>query len=192
MLNWLNHPDDGQLLRYCDGELKSRAASRIERHIHGCQECRAQIEEVRSTMGEYARYRQIVQLAMPAAPKPWMDLEREMGLVREQKGPRFGLNPMSRGLAWAFAACALAAGAGVFYFTRPIPHVLPPDRAPVESVPSAPVPPPRATVPATRPSVQSEAPAAASPDDELKVIAAIHDIGADLGAPVTDERGAAR
>lgn len=179
-----NHPDDAQLLRYCDGELKSGDASRIEQHIRVCRECRAQIDDLQFITSDYARYRQAVQFsATPPAPQPWMNLQREMLRLREQEGPRFRLNAMRRGLPWLLAGCVLAAGAGAFYFSRPIPRVLPVAPAPAESAPPAPTAPPKAAPPAPRAVV--EAVQTASADDELKAIAAVHDLGADLGEPVT-------
>ena len=182
-----NHPNDAQLLRYCDGELKSGAASRIEEHIRGCRECRAQIDDVQLIASEYASYRQAVQFpAAPPAPRPWMNIQREMLRLREQEGPRFSPHAMRRALPWVIAGCVFAAGAGAFYFSRPIPRLLPVAPAPGQSAPPVPTARPKPAAPPPKAAVQALQ--TASVDDELRAIAAVHDLGADLGDPVTVSR----
>jgi hypothetical protein len=112
MFNWRNHPDDLALLRFCEGELKTRELARIERHVRGCWECSTHIDDVRRTVGDYVRYRQDVLLpAMPPPSAPWTNLDSEMQRLRTQ-----GAVPRSRALRlplpWVFAGlAAVAAGA---------------------------------------------------------------------------------
>lgn len=184
MFNWRNHPDDLALLRFCEGELKTRELARIERHVRGCWECSTHIDDVRRTVGDYVRYRQDVLLpAMPPPSAPWTNLDREMQRLRTQ-----GAVPRSRALRlplpWVFAGlAAVAAGAAALYLSPPAPRPVP--IAPVIPQPARtePIAPhPAAAVSTKAPPHRVEP---ASPDDELNVIVALHGMGADLGDPVT-------
>ena len=53
----MRHPEDGQLLRYLDGELPGRRARQIRKHLEACWHCRAELEELESTVGDCVRYR---------------------------------------------------------------------------------------------------------------------------------------
>jgi hypothetical protein len=190
MFSWRTHPEDGHLLRFCEGELRAHEVARIERHVRGCWECRTHIDDIRRTITEYVRYRQeLLQPGLPPPPAPWVNLSRELHRVRDQEtnGPRF--IALRRPLAWIFAGlAALAVSAAAVYLTRPIPHAVPVSPAIHE--------PKRAEPPEHRDlaAVQSKAAAEAvqnhsrsepiGPEDELRVIAALHQIGADLGDPV--------
>ena len=71
----MRHPEEGQLLRYLDGELPGRRARQIRKHLEACWHCRAEIEELRSAAGDYARYREnVLGTCLPPPPDPWQDL----------------------------------------------------------------------------------------------------------------------
>lgn len=66
------HPDEAELLRFCDGELPPREAARIERHLEACWECRTQLEDIQKAISDYVRYRKdILQPELPPPPTAW-------------------------------------------------------------------------------------------------------------------------
>ena len=70
------HPDDGQLLRYLDGELPARKGRRVGSHLESCRQCRSELEGLQETLGDCVRYRRSVSACLPAPPAPWQDLSR--------------------------------------------------------------------------------------------------------------------
>ena len=52
----MRHPESEELLRYVDGESPARAARQIRSHLEKCWECRVELEELQSTVGECVRY----------------------------------------------------------------------------------------------------------------------------------------
>jgi hypothetical protein len=71
------HLSDGELLRYTDGEVGSRDAKRIRKHLEACWECRTQRDELEQTVGDCVRYRNAVRDQMPDPPAPWFDIQRQ-------------------------------------------------------------------------------------------------------------------
>ena len=72
----MRHPEEGQLLRYLDGELPGRRARQIRKHLEACWHCRAELEELQSTVGDCVRYRKNVLGTCLPPPSPWQDLSR--------------------------------------------------------------------------------------------------------------------
>lgn len=70
----VRHPDEGQLLRYLDGELPGRRARQIRKHLQACWHCRAELEELQNTVSDCVRYRKNVFGTCPPPPDPWQDL----------------------------------------------------------------------------------------------------------------------
>lgn len=71
----MRHPEEGQLLRYLDGELPGRRARQIRKHLEACRHCRAELEELESTAGDCVRYRKnVLGTCLPPPPDPWQDL----------------------------------------------------------------------------------------------------------------------
>jgi hypothetical protein len=167
MADWRMHPEDGALLRYCDGELRAKDTAQIARHLEACWDCRTRLDDLKQTIAEYVRYRRdILEPSLPPPPQPWRNLPLEYP------------GPSPRRAVW-LVACTLTAGAAVLIYQAQSSRPVPP-RAAVSAPPSAPAPAPRvATAPAPRP-----APAPAGPEDELRVMAALDRIGADLGDPI--------
>ena len=49
----LRHPEEDLLLRYLDGELPHRKARRLRKHLEACWQCRAEVEQLETTVGDY-------------------------------------------------------------------------------------------------------------------------------------------
>jgi len=78
------HLDDGELLRYTDGEVSSREAKRIRKHLEACWECRTQLDEIERTIGDCVRTRNAVRGQMPEPPAPWLDIQRQFERIDEE------------------------------------------------------------------------------------------------------------
>src|SRR5262252_6198347 len=76
MSKWQNqHPEDGLLLRYLDGELKGRQARQVKRHLESCWQCRAELETMQSVASECVHYRkQVLEAHLPPPPHAWPDI----------------------------------------------------------------------------------------------------------------------
>jgi anti-sigma factor RsiW len=199
-----SHPEHSLLLRYIDGELAERKARHVERHVEACQDCRAEVEELKKTVAECMRYRKEFSAeAMPQPPQAWGDIYTAFARVdldvnQRDTPQRTGLLQLLRGVGSPFrlavgAATAVLAIAGALYFggtpfTKKAPARVIPSQEPQllrnrAGSGAAPL-----EVPA-RPAVPSR-PAAIDPgltasiSDELKVLKALHGIGADLGDPL--------
>ena len=51
----MRHAEEGQLLRYLDGELPGRRARQVRKHLEACWHCRAELEELQNTVGDCVR-----------------------------------------------------------------------------------------------------------------------------------------
>lgn len=191
------HPERSLLLRYIDGELAARQARQIEGHVEACWDCRAEIEELKQTVAACVRYRkEFLAEAMPDPPQPWGDLYGAFARVDRDTPQATGLLQLVRGTGspfrWAVgAATAALAVAGALYFEgtpskRPAqvnriqePQLL---RKSADSGAAPMEVPPRPAVPSRLAATISEP--AASISDELQVLKALHDVGADLGDPL--------
>src|SRR5437763_16002248 len=75
MSNLLAHPEDGQLLRYLDGELPARKSKQVRGHLEACWQCRTAIEDLEGAIAECVHYRKsVLQVHLPPPPAPWADL----------------------------------------------------------------------------------------------------------------------
>jgi anti-sigma factor RsiW len=82
-----NHPDDGMLLRYLDGELPARKARQIRGHLEACWQCRTAAEEMQASIADCVRYRKnVLQQHLPAPPAAWSDLSREFAAIDAEVG----------------------------------------------------------------------------------------------------------
>jgi anti-sigma factor RsiW len=75
-MSGFQHPDEGLLLRYIDGELPGRKSRQVRRHLEACWQCRGSVEELQRTVADCVRYRKQVKAYLPAPPQPWSDLSR--------------------------------------------------------------------------------------------------------------------
>ena len=76
------HPEEGVLLRYIDGELPGRKLRQVERHLKACWQCRTEVKELENTVAASVRYRQnVLQALLPEPPNPWPDLYPEFARI---------------------------------------------------------------------------------------------------------------
>jgi hypothetical protein len=112
----VRHPEDGLLLRYLDGELAGRKARHVRSHLEACWQCRAQVEELESAIGDCVRYRKdVLAPSLPLPPEPWrsLDFGRVDAELAEQslwhRVARF-LSPLRHGgVRWALSGAAALA-----------------------------------------------------------------------------------
>ena len=115
----LHHPEEAQLLLYIDGELPRGKANAVRSHLEACWECRAQVEELQTAIGECVRYRKNVLAPMlPPAPQAWKALDFEsveaelaaQSLVaRLARLVRWVSPRQNRPLGWALSGAAAVA-----------------------------------------------------------------------------------
>jgi hypothetical protein len=199
-----NHPDLEQLLLLVDESAPTRANRWVRRHVAACWKCRSHLEELQETVRDLARYHEKVLLPnLPPPPQPWPDLHSRMRQMDEAnpmsdlwtRTARYFALPSVLSLkrltivGLAFACVALAVTLAFRAGERPSPAI---NRTPVsapsvnEPSVSTPAPPVPAHAPRTVPTVPSPV------DTEVRIFAALHRIGADLGDPIeisSDSKG---
>jgi putative zinc finger protein len=200
------HPGRELLLPYLDGELPLRQARRVRRHVEACWGCRSELEELQKTVGECVRYRrQLEDGAWPQPPQPWSDLAREFARI-DASARRSPLSrPFIRWAALAASAAALVAATLTYRTWERHPAGDAPELRPQnpahkkpQDAPSPPAGTAAARTEALVPSARTRAPESkplvieASVADELRAVAALHQLGADLGDPVEVAREGGR
>lgn len=191
----MQHPERELLLPFLDGELPGRKARQVRRHVEACWQCRAELEELQKTVGECVRYRrQIQEVPFAQPPQPWGDLSHEFARIdaAAERRPLFS-RPLIRWTVLVASSAAVAATLTLRTWDRhpaaEIPKP-PPERSIVQlpEVPSSPArtsPSPAGTLPVpSRAPERSPVIFTASLADELRAVAALHQLGADLGDPV--------
>jgi hypothetical protein len=83
MSSLLERHFDKDLVRYVDGELPARRVGKVSRHLESCGRCRAELDELRNSFAEFARYQEELDARMPVAPEPWRDLYRDFSRIDE-------------------------------------------------------------------------------------------------------------
>ena len=127
----LRHPEEGQLLRYLDGELPRGKANQVRCHLEACWQCRSQVEELQVAVGDCVRYRKnLLGACLPPPPAPWKALDfdkAEAELAAQSIFTRLAnlLSPRrSAPLGWAVSfAAVVALAAGIFQQLRETPKV---------------------------------------------------------------------
>ena len=194
---YLQHPEDDQLLAYSDGELHGLAGSRIRKHLKECWRCRTQLEDLQSTVSTFMRYNEHeLQPNLPAPPAEWKSLAVDFERIDRATPPPSLVRRVASQFAGKPVRVAMAAAvvcvAGLAYWTNntPAPSATPPvEKSAPEARPMAPPFAPTAR-PVDATTATPIAPAAPSAipipegNAELKVIAALHRAGADLGEPI--------
>ena len=195
MPDWQHHPEEADLLRYSDGELRAGDTERIARHLEACWDCRTRLDDLKNTIAEYVRYRRsVLEPGFPPPPQDWQNLSREFVRIQAAAEPsRPWRRIFERRAVWLLAG-TLTAGTGIFYYAtkqRPVERPAAPATSVSQPAPAVmPAGPEKITraIPPTRKAAQP----APGPEDELRVIAALDRIGADLGDPVAVTRASNR
>jgi hypothetical protein len=192
----LRHPERDLLLQFLDGELPRRKARQVRLHVEACWQCRAELDELQKLVAECVRYRENAAGSMPP-PQAWADLSREFNRLDESPAgiPLFRRSTFRWALLGAGAVSLVAATLALQVFdfriglerskpaeTRPVPKKKLPDQpaSPASTITRADGVMP--SVPERAPAREEAAPASLA--DELRAVAALHSLGADLGDPV--------
>lgn len=163
-----HHPSEAELMRFLDGELSPRQSRALRSHTGSCWQCRRDLNEMQTTIDAYLRLR--ASLPCPPPPREWAPLP-----FPAIEAPR---------RAWPLWKVALGAGvvfAGVIYLRPAAPVV---DRPPIPATVApvqAPAPPPPRPAPKQAPKEEVVVPLVSL---ELKILAGLHRVGADLGEDV--------
>ena len=128
----MRHPEDEQMLRYADGELRARAAGEVRSHLEACWQCRAQFEELQNTVAECVGYRKnVLQRHLPPPPAQWTDIRQLFSEIDASLGQPSLLDravcalqwPVHNARKWAPVAVALLIVWGLYYRFRITPSV---------------------------------------------------------------------
>jgi hypothetical protein len=125
----MRHLEDGQLLRYLDGELTRRKARHVREHLEACWQCRTELEGLQAAVADCVRYRKnVLGTCLAPPPEPWKDLSLgfdriDSALVGESLAGRL-LRALTPRLNWVAAFASLAMIAGIaFHQLREAPSV---------------------------------------------------------------------
>lgn len=199
---YLQHPEDDQLLAFADGELQGLAATRLRRHLKDCWRCRTQLEDLQTTVTGFMRYKEhVLDSQLPDPPASWRNLKVEFERIdRTVPAPRFGDRMVAR---YGMPAVRVASVAAVLAVTG-LGYALVRQLSPNPPVAPAAVAVLRETVPSVQPpvalpltpqnqekrSTETVAGEELKGNPEVKVVAALHKLGADLGEPIEWTRDA--
>ena len=125
------HPEEGQLLRYLDGELPGRKSRQVRGHLEACWQCRSTVEELEGAVAACVEYRkEVLQGHLPPPPTPWADLTAgfariDSEIAADGWGTRLGQWLSAPRLQrWALTAAAVGLVAvGVYYQVLHTPSV---------------------------------------------------------------------
>src|SRR5579872_1859809 len=195
-LHFHDHPEYEQLLGMVDRDAPEVSRD-VRHHVQNCWKCQSRIEEMQTAVTEFARYQERHVLPrIPVAPRPWLDLRIAMRHW-DQENPE---QTIWKKLGWArigvtgtMACAALAYVAIVTTDKRPASLIVPPSTAPVSVKQEATrvelpkIAQPHTPVPLAAIKMSPAEPLA---NAEVRVLAILHRIGADLGDPVDASIGA--
>ncbi len=181
------HPDDGDLLLYLDGELEITKAETTRHHLDSCWTCRMRASNIQNAILEYARERE--RWPIPEPPSSWRDLTGDFERVHAIQSPsllkriRMGvLFRNGRVAMFGAGAMALAAASWIALTHEPSRIVTAPTPA-ITAPPAAVTPPaPRVPHPDLPPVRMPDQPATVH--EELAVVAELHRLRAYLGEPI--------
>ena len=128
----MKHPENEELLRYADGESSAASSARIRAHLKACWQCRAELDELQSTISECVRYRKnVLDACLPSPPAPWTDIYGQFAEIDAQLDQAGFRNRFLRALQapihnlnkWAPIAVALILVSVLFHRFRQTPSV---------------------------------------------------------------------
>jgi Putative zinc-finger len=85
----MRHISDEELVRSADGELSPQRAVEVETHLETCWDCRARMEEIQSTIADFARaHHAELDMQLPPDTGPRALLRARLGELRSE--PQIG------------------------------------------------------------------------------------------------------
>jgi hypothetical protein len=188
MTEFSRHPEFGQLLALMDRDPQDDFGMR--KHVRECAKCRHDTDECRAAVWDYARFEEAAILPAIPPADPWPDLRARMRRLDEQPEPvRKDWASVIGRLAGGGAALGCLAFA-IVLVTHLDRHTASPAAPAVTAATPAPIAPKLDSRPAinVKPRVtpvDAGPPAVESPlNIEVRVLAVLHRLGADLGEPV--------
>ncbi len=207
MTEWRSiHPEDGELLRFADGELSLCQVRRVRAHLARCWRCRASLDEIERTIRECVEYRRtVLENCLPDPPEPWFDIRGRMAALeaagesepfwkRLRRGWVPGRLTVPRLAVAAVLAAILWAQATLIFRNREPARSAPGNATPAllrSPSKGEPAPAPSSSRPAAPPATAAPRDTATA-SDELRVFALLRRLGADLGEPVEVTRQGGR
>ena len=129
-----DHPSDDKLLRYVDGELNSKHATAVRRHLEACWQCRAATEELQETIRDYVHFhKERILPSIPTPPRYWHGfgpmlsrMEAEHATVTAWRQRFLGLCGLVPRPVWFGGAAGVSAIALAVFLIMTLsrPHVL--------------------------------------------------------------------
>jgi hypothetical protein len=115
------HPSEGDLLLFLDGELESGVSDTVRRHLDSCWTCRMHAAGIQNAIVEFARERE--RTRPPEPPSPWRDLGADFRRIQDATRPSFmqriRIGGMFRGGRVAMFCAAATAVAAVTWLSLP-------------------------------------------------------------------------
>ena len=122
------HPTDQDLLLCADGELSSRQAASVRRHLEACWNCRARMAEMQRTIGDVVRVHQRdlgAKIPPVDGPRALLKLQLSTATQQPRRTPWWNLNfvihPSRLVVVCAFALAFLIGGRVVYLRTEESP-----------------------------------------------------------------------
>jgi hypothetical protein len=113
-----SHPEDDILIGYAGGEADPSAEAGLAAHLAACPECRARVDGIQATLGNYSGWLAELKRELPLPPAPWMDLRARMRSLDAGRQGRVMRFPAPRPW-WAAAAAAIAVAVAIPWLTAP-------------------------------------------------------------------------
>ena len=192
------HPSEGDLLLFLDGELESGVSDSVRCHLDSCWTCRMHAAGLQNAIVEFARERE--RTGPPEPPSPWRDLDADLRRVQDATRPSFMQRMRTRGIfrggrvaMFCAAATAVAAVTWLSLPKRATELEQQKNIAPGHSVAPAPT---SDALPKEARSAELHRPELAiipdrlEPDpnaithEELAIVGRLHQLKADLGEPI--------
>ena len=109
------HITDEDLLLMLDGEVSTRRARRMRRHLSGCWNCRARVAEIEGTIGDFMHAYQASEPEVPPIAGPRALLKARMAEIGQERS-QWPLAVQTRRLAYIWAlVIVVALGGGALY-----------------------------------------------------------------------------
>jgi hypothetical protein len=198
------HPSEGDLLLFLDGELESGVSDTVRRHLDSCWTCRMHAAGIQNAIVEFARERE--RTRPPEPPSPWRDLGADFRRIQDATRPSFmqriRTGSIFRGGRVAMFCAAATAVAAVTWLSLPkrateleAQKAIAPGHSVTPTSTSDALPKEAHSAELHRPELATipdrlELDPNAIAHEELAIVGRLHQLRADLGDPIDLKRTA--